>query len=201
MLSRFSCIWLFVTLWSEYRPPGSSVHGMMCKIPSSIQEHWSGLPCPPPGDLSDPGIEPTSLLSPAWQAGCFTTAVTWEAHGSWKTEGFPKLPLSQGSLTPQQHRVSAAGRTETRPSPKPSRASLITSSWGMNILTGLLLTTSLLYSWLWLFSTIISRFQHHDVLMTLFSSTSSKSFSKTLNIETPQIRRLPLWPSKSPWVT
>ena len=28
------------------------------------QEYWSGLPCPPPGDLPDPGIEPTS---PAWQ--------------------------------------------------------------------------------------------------------------------------------------
>ena len=31
----------------------------------SRQEYWSGLPCPFPGDLSDPGIKPTSLLSPA----------------------------------------------------------------------------------------------------------------------------------------
>ena len=30
------------------------------------QEYWSGLPCPPPGDLSDPGIEPSSLVSPAF---------------------------------------------------------------------------------------------------------------------------------------
>ena len=29
----------------------------------SRQEYWSGLPCPPPGDLSDPGIEPTSHVS------------------------------------------------------------------------------------------------------------------------------------------
>ena len=29
------------------------------------QEYWSGLPCPPPGDLPDPGIEP---MSPALQA-------------------------------------------------------------------------------------------------------------------------------------
>ena len=29
------------------------------------QEHWSGLPCPPPEDLPDPGIEP---ISPTWQA-------------------------------------------------------------------------------------------------------------------------------------
>ena len=29
----------------------------------SRQEYWSGLPCPPPGDLPDPGIKPTSLIS------------------------------------------------------------------------------------------------------------------------------------------
>ena len=34
----------------------------------SWQEYWSGLPFPPPGDLPDPGIEPTSLMSPALQA-------------------------------------------------------------------------------------------------------------------------------------
>ena len=28
------------------------------------QEYWSGLPCPPPGDLPHPGIEPLSLTSP-----------------------------------------------------------------------------------------------------------------------------------------
>ena len=31
----------------------------------SRQEYWSGLPCPCPGDLPDPGIEPIPLLSPA----------------------------------------------------------------------------------------------------------------------------------------
>ena len=30
----------------------------------SRQEHWSELPCPPPGDLLDPGIKPASLTSP-----------------------------------------------------------------------------------------------------------------------------------------
>ena len=34
----------------------------------SRQEHWSGLPRPPPGDLPDPGTEPASLKSPALQA-------------------------------------------------------------------------------------------------------------------------------------
>ena len=31
----------------------------------SKQEYWSGLPRPPPGDLPDPGIEPSSLMSPS----------------------------------------------------------------------------------------------------------------------------------------
>ena len=34
----------------------------------SKQEYWSGLPCPPPGDLPDPGIEPMFPVSSALQA-------------------------------------------------------------------------------------------------------------------------------------
>ena len=52
-------------------PPGSSVHGVF------QQEYWSGLPCPTPGDLFNPGIEPASLISPAL-AGRFFTAETPE---------------------------------------------------------------------------------------------------------------------------
>ena len=63
-LSCSSHVQLFVTLWTS--PPGSSVHGIVL----SRQEHWSGLPCPPPGDLPDPGIEPSS---PALQADFFFT--------------------------------------------------------------------------------------------------------------------------------
>ena len=40
----------------------------------SRQEYWSGLPCPPPGDLPDPRIELTSLMSPALAGGFFTTS-------------------------------------------------------------------------------------------------------------------------------
>ena len=57
--------------------PGSSVH-------ETLQaKYWSGLPCPPPGDLPDPGIEPTSLKSLALAGGFFTTKATWEAHSVW----------------------------------------------------------------------------------------------------------------------
>ena len=40
----------------------------------SRQEYWSGLPCPPPGDLPGPGIEPVSLVAPALAGGFFTIA-------------------------------------------------------------------------------------------------------------------------------
>ena len=45
----------------------------------SRQEYWNGLPCLPPGNLPDPGIEPTSLMSPALANGFFTTNASYEA--------------------------------------------------------------------------------------------------------------------------
>ena len=55
-------------------PPGSLSMGF------SSQGHWSGLPCPPSGNLPDSGIETTSLASPALAGGFFTTSATWEVH-------------------------------------------------------------------------------------------------------------------------
>ena len=46
----------------DYSSPGFSVHRI---LQARILE---GLPCPPPGDLFDPGIKPSSLISPALQA-------------------------------------------------------------------------------------------------------------------------------------
>ena len=46
----------------------------------SRQEYWSGLPFPSPGDLHHPGIQPTSLKSPAQAGGFFTSSATWEAQ-------------------------------------------------------------------------------------------------------------------------
>ena len=46
----------------------------------SRQEYWNGLPCLPPRDLPDPGIEPVSLMSPALAGGFFTTSTTQESH-------------------------------------------------------------------------------------------------------------------------
>ena len=44
----------------------------------SRQGYQSGLPCPPPGDLSNPGIEPAPLSHPALAGIFFTTSSTWE---------------------------------------------------------------------------------------------------------------------------
>jgi len=43
----------------------------------SRQEYWSGLPFPSPEDLTNPGIEPTSFMSPALTGSFFTTSATW----------------------------------------------------------------------------------------------------------------------------
>ena len=73
VLSPFSCVRLFVTLWT-----------IASQAPLSIgffrQEPWSALPCPLPGDLPDPGIKPESLKCPALAGGFFTTRATWEVH-------------------------------------------------------------------------------------------------------------------------
>ena len=54
LLSCFSRVRLFTTPW-----------GVACQAPLSLglsrREYWSGLPCPPPGDLPNPETEPGSL--------------------------------------------------------------------------------------------------------------------------------------------
>ena len=55
----------------------------------SRQEHWSGLSFSPPGDLSDPGIETTSLMSPELQA-----------------DFFPLEPLGKPKLLPRDNYYS-----------------------------------------------------------------------------------------------
>ena len=65
-LSRFSHVCLFATPWT-----------VTCQTPLSMgfprQEYWSGLPViSSPGDLPDPGIEPSSLASPTLAGGFFT---------------------------------------------------------------------------------------------------------------------------------
>ena len=73
ILSRYSHVLLFVTLWTVARQTALSMG-----FPG--QEYWSVLPCPPPGVLPDPGIKAASFMSPALAGGFFTIRATWEAR-------------------------------------------------------------------------------------------------------------------------
>ena len=70
--------------------PGFSVHAEF-----STQEYWSGLPCPPPGDLPNPGIEPRS---PALQADSLPS----EPLGKPENTGVGSLTLLQGIFPTQE---------------------------------------------------------------------------------------------------
>ena len=74
VLSHFSHVRLFVTLWTvAHQTP--LAHQAPLSMGFSRQEHGSGLPCPRPGELPDPRIEPRSLISlPHWQAGSLPLA-------------------------------------------------------------------------------------------------------------------------------
>ena len=78
MLS-LSCVQLFVTLQTAARQAALSMR-------FSRQEHWSGLPFPPPGDLPNPGIKPES---PALQVD----SLPLSHQGSIKMCIFPKVDL------------------------------------------------------------------------------------------------------------
>jgi len=58
----------------------------------SRQEYWRGLPCPPPGDLPNQGIEPVFFMSPSLAGGFFTSSASGKPH-----IGVPKpwVPLSR----------------------------------------------------------------------------------------------------------
>ena len=69
MLSRFSHVQLCATLWTVARQAPLSMG-------FSRQQSWSGSP----RDLSDPGIKPGSLTSPALASRFFTTRATREVQ-------------------------------------------------------------------------------------------------------------------------
>ena len=75
MLSCFSCISLFATLWTL-------AHQAPLFMGFSRQEYWSEFPCPPPGDLPDPGIKPYPLCLLHGRRVLCVTSTAWEALSS-----------------------------------------------------------------------------------------------------------------------
>ena len=86
LVSRFSSVCLIATLWM-----------VACQAPPSKafsrQEHWSGLPGPPPGDLPKPRMELRSLVCSALVGRFFTASTTWETPGM-------HIPLPSGASLP-----------------------------------------------------------------------------------------------------
>ena len=112
-----SHIWLFVTPWSV-------AHKAPLAMGFSRQEYWSGLPCPPPGDLPNPGIEPwlpalqaNSLPSESpyclliWSLCCLDGCITRECNVLCTNPPCPtdlELPTQHhcSLLTPDQWQLS-----------------------------------------------------------------------------------------------
>ena len=84
--TRFLCLWDFPGNDTGASANAKSLQScptlwtVACQAPLSMgfprQEYWSGLPCPSPGDLPNPGIKSTSLTSAYlyWQAGSLPLA-------------------------------------------------------------------------------------------------------------------------------
>ena len=82
---------VFIALW----PHGLQPTRLFCPWGFCRQEYWSGLPCPPPGDLPNPGIKPRS---PALQVDSLLT----ESQGKPKNTGTESLSLLQGFFLTQE---------------------------------------------------------------------------------------------------
>ena len=88
MLRCFSHVRLFLTLWTAARQAPLSMG-------FSREEYCSGLPCPSPGDLPNPGTEPRS---PALQVDSLPS----EPPGKTKNTGVGGLSLHQGNFPAQE---------------------------------------------------------------------------------------------------
>ena len=113
---------------NSVRPHGPQPARLLCPWGFSRQEYWSELPCPPPGDLPDPGIKRMSIMSPALAGGFFTTCATWEVL-SWEVH------LGQKRVINQRGSKSCCSATLKLP------ATLKASSSSLHSIEGLLLSS------------------------------------------------------------
>ena len=68
VLSQFSIVQLFATLWTV-------AHQAPLSMGFSRQDYWSKLPCTSAGDLPDQGTKHVSFISPSLAGGFFTTSI------------------------------------------------------------------------------------------------------------------------------
>ena len=100
-----SCVQLSVAPWTV-------AHQAPLSMGPSRQEYCSGLPCPPPGDLPNPGIGPAYSVSPALAGGFFTTEpagkpealgpLIIQMHTTSVKDGVPLWPCDGDSALPMR---------------------------------------------------------------------------------------------------
>ena len=61
-------------------------HQAPLSVEFSEQEYWSELPCPPPGDLPDPGIRSLSPVTPALQVNSLPAESLGKLHVFWQND-------------------------------------------------------------------------------------------------------------------
>ena len=91
-----SLVQLFVTLWAV-------AHQAPLSMEFSRQEYWKGLSFPPSGDLPNPGLNPSSLASPALAGRYFTNCTTWKAHQVYEKYALHVYPDEEKDKTAKLH--------------------------------------------------------------------------------------------------
>ena len=96
----YTCAQSLLTLCN----PQTIAHQAPLSMGFPRQEYWSGLPCPSPGDLHDPGIEPLHLTSPALTGRSFTTST--KKRVNYMTSKIlldSEIPLTYNCLAHRKH--------------------------------------------------------------------------------------------------
>ena len=127
-----SSVWLFATPWT-------AAHQAPPSMAFPRQEYWSGLPFPPAGDLPNPGVEPTSLMSLALAGRFLTTVPTRKpSNADWRTlckildQDSSKLEtISKSSERQKQAQVG-----EHKETPQMDAGWLLVGSWNRECING-----------------------------------------------------------------
>ena len=109
---RVCAVVLFAQLCLTLFNPMDTAHQTALSVGFSRQECLSGLPCPPPGELSDLGIKPRSL---AFQADSSPTEPQGKAlKVCICVHGIPRLPLRISAWSsPESHWAEERAQRET----------------------------------------------------------------------------------------
>ena len=134
VLSHFSHVQLFATSWTVAHPAPLSMR-------FSRHGYWSGLPCPPQGDLPDPGIKPFSQSNPALTDEFFTPLAPpgnpISLQGPGKPGEMAQIPPQNTQLHPgatQSLGPHPAGSTGPGLEPRSREAPALL--WGTKLLVG-----------------------------------------------------------------